>query len=1027
MQNLILADILKQYDSKDSKKKSIVQNENVSKTKIQFNFSEIKLIAYDIPERFHSITKLYLSNNNISDLTGIEVFKNLQYLSLANNYIISFDEILKIPTGIISISIKGNFIEKNPQLYILLINRFKNLNEIDGFKVSEDTKKTIEAGRNLRLQIIPLVSIIEELTYESVNLVNKIKVNLELNGLFRQHEQKTFPGLKIYSINKLLEKLNISINFEDHQNLKEKYLKATINPSVFIINKIFASLFKKKLNYSISIESDDKSNNKQSSKSFNQLINKQMKINHDTYYNPFFNQNKQDQNYSSVENSDVISPHIIVSDAIGNYFKESNRINLANIYRNLFESILKNFIIKSNYNSLPCYLNYLVIKSNKDFESFILTNLKSDKKYFDYLNVSKLSEEKLLIYACKNLDKLFLRYTNRSSNLLLKLQMMQFFKLDPSHSSITGNGFTVQNNKKSKIIKNESNEIRHFCNPFSVRLNQSTDIFPSKEKTYFNKISFDEHNNNIDYEFDTDLLNLRLNEIQSNSKYSGQKNIADIIINVDSLEVACDKFFNNFGCLEFPVFVLNFDYMRALTSVLQDKVMLYVECFDEIKKINEELTELHNKLNPNKKYKEYESQSVTNLNDHISYTSKHSNNSFNKGISYNNRNNTISVTTRELVNQDKYIKDSLKNFNKKSEFKPLSKENLIQINNTRNPTTKIECSILILDKLFKCYFYSIFSTQLKSIIRTKESILFIKRILKIIEKNIKIKQNSFFSNLFKLFQKKFNIEKTINLKNIQIKKKCFGFLKVLLKKQILVKKEYQKKLKGKTFYALVKNYYEEKYEREKISNARVFYFRNLIKKGFNLLKFNKFIGGGISQYSKINEICNDKNHLTDIEEENYNSIKNTKNYKETDFKQDNPQDSQYSNPFINSLSPEVTPKNTNKDIYCVNDDLENLMKKLQSHLVANTQTKIMTKNQLVNAVYNTNQSNILTTQKGDVTEINFSGVSPILQTPNYNSKINNQNSYTSYSKSSSKVDKKELIGHPSFLKKTKTNTYKGLI
>jgi Leucine-rich repeat (LRR) protein len=88
-------------------------------------YKEIELIC-NVPKPFHNITKLYLSNNSISSLTGIDVFKNLAYFSISHNFIERFEELLKIshPDKIVSLSVKGNYFCKNPQSNLLIIQHF---------------------------------------------------------------------------------------------------------------------------------------------------------------------------------------------------------------------------------------------------------------------------------------------------------------------------------------------------------------------------------------------------------------------------------------------------------------------------------------------------------------------------------------------------------------------------------------------------------------------------------------------------------------------------------------------------------------------------------------------------------------------------------------------------------------------------------------------------------------------------------------------------------------------------------------
>jgi len=87
----------------------------------------IESIGYNIPRNFLNIIKLYLSNNKILKLNGIENFTNLTNFSISYNYIEDFNELIKIsnPSQIQSLSVKGNLFNKNPQANVLIINCFK--------------------------------------------------------------------------------------------------------------------------------------------------------------------------------------------------------------------------------------------------------------------------------------------------------------------------------------------------------------------------------------------------------------------------------------------------------------------------------------------------------------------------------------------------------------------------------------------------------------------------------------------------------------------------------------------------------------------------------------------------------------------------------------------------------------------------------------------------------------------------------------------------------------------------------------
>ena len=77
--------------SLESELKKLLENKNKSKDikldKISFLSKNIQSIGNGIPLIFCNITRLYLSNNNIVSLEGIEQFANLTHLSISYNLI----------------------------------------------------------------------------------------------------------------------------------------------------------------------------------------------------------------------------------------------------------------------------------------------------------------------------------------------------------------------------------------------------------------------------------------------------------------------------------------------------------------------------------------------------------------------------------------------------------------------------------------------------------------------------------------------------------------------------------------------------------------------------------------------------------------------------------------------------------------------------------------------------------------------------------------------------------------------------
>jgi Leucine-rich repeat (LRR) protein len=122
------------------------KNNLVNSSKITISYNNLTHIGTDIPSLFHNITKLYLSNNRIATLSGMEVFVNLTHLSICFNNLERLEELdkIRIPKLLVSLSVKGNMFCKNPVANIHIIERFKNLKDLDGYKISEQTYKTLE-------------------------------------------------------------------------------------------------------------------------------------------------------------------------------------------------------------------------------------------------------------------------------------------------------------------------------------------------------------------------------------------------------------------------------------------------------------------------------------------------------------------------------------------------------------------------------------------------------------------------------------------------------------------------------------------------------------------------------------------------------------------------------------------------------------------------------------------------------------------------------------------------------------------
>jgi hypothetical protein len=89
---------------------------------------------------------------------------------------------------------------------------------------------------------------------------------------------------------------------------------------------------------------------------------------------------------------------------------------------------------------------------------------------------------------------------------------------------------------------------------------------------------------------DDEFINNKENDILQIYYNEGKE-----FIQLDGLIRNTCKFLNEFYCDSFPIFALNFDYMRNIMTIVQNKIKSYILEFYEIKKIFNELFEIKNK------------------------------------------------------------------------------------------------------------------------------------------------------------------------------------------------------------------------------------------------------------------------------------------------------------------------------------------------------------------------------------------------------------------------------------------------
>ena len=241
----------------ESELKKLLENKNKSKNmkldKISFLSKNIQSIGNGIPLIFCNITRLYLSNNNIISLEGIEQFANLTHLSISYNLIEDIYELNHIinPEILLHLNVKGNFFCKNPSFEEVILNLFINLKTLDDLKINNAHKKIIKYGQELSKLIMIFLMDIDEKINKISMLKNVCNLNSEYNMInssennLQQFNQdnldtliKEFNNIDEISIYKILSLINekriINNNsvlppINDLNNLLLQYLNNTSN------------------------------------------------------------------------------------------------------------------------------------------------------------------------------------------------------------------------------------------------------------------------------------------------------------------------------------------------------------------------------------------------------------------------------------------------------------------------------------------------------------------------------------------------------------------------------------------------------------------------------------------------------------------------------------------------------------------------------------------------------------------------------------------------------------------------------
>ena len=196
----------------ESELKKLLEDKNKSRDikldKISFLSKNIQSIGNGIPLIFCNITRLYLSNNNIISLEGIEQFANLTHLSISYNLIEDIYELNHIinPEILLHLNVKGNFFCKNPSFEEVILNLFINLKSLDDLKINNMHKKMIKYGHELSKYIMMFLLDIEE----KINKISIIKNVCNLNNEYDliNSSNNNLQEFNKDNLNSLIEEFN---------------------------------------------------------------------------------------------------------------------------------------------------------------------------------------------------------------------------------------------------------------------------------------------------------------------------------------------------------------------------------------------------------------------------------------------------------------------------------------------------------------------------------------------------------------------------------------------------------------------------------------------------------------------------------------------------------------------------------------------------------------------------------------------------------------------------------------------------
>ncbi|KAL4494095.1 hypothetical protein ABPG72_016051 [Tetrahymena utriculariae] len=178
-----------------------------------------------VPTFYKKIDTLYISNNSIKTLDGIEQFTHLQHLSISNNNLkdISIIKLIRKLDNLESLNMSGNPVTKHPIYRQLILTTLPNLQQLDGKVVTKEDKQIAEVQLKKQNSLLDLILN----NYIEIRKLNYISKKLDLHQQLGQHHFQFInyhPQFQNMSVN--LQQIKKQYDFQSHfpQFVKEEMI-----------------------------------------------------------------------------------------------------------------------------------------------------------------------------------------------------------------------------------------------------------------------------------------------------------------------------------------------------------------------------------------------------------------------------------------------------------------------------------------------------------------------------------------------------------------------------------------------------------------------------------------------------------------------------------------------------------------------------------------------------------------------------------------------------------------------------------